>query len=448
MGYEIVIIAVLIAVGGLLSMSEIAIVSVRRSRLEQLAQEGSRRAKIALELATTPQIFLSTVQCGMTLIGTFAGAFGGATLSKNLSYLFEDLPYVGQHSEAISFGVVVVSITYITIVVGELVPKTVALNHAEAIALIMAKPMRALLRATYPFVRILSGSTTGVLRLLRIQEASGQDVTQDEIQIMLEQGAESGTLDEAEQKMVEGIFRLGDRLISLLMTKRKDVVWIDIHDSVQTNLEKMTESHHSHFPVCDGTLDKVIGMVNVKDILVKVKNRQDLDLHEVLTAPLFVPDNLPALRVLNQFKVSGTHIALVLDEYGSFEGLVTLNDFMEAIIGEMSTGGGAMEAPQVVRREDGSWLVDGQLAVDELKELLGVQELYEESRGDYQTLAGMVLTILGRIPETGDTLTWESFKFEIVDMDENRIDKILISRLAPEEDAIPPDPSSTESQNQ
>ena len=213
------------------------------------------------------------------------------------------------------------------------------------------------------------------------------------------------------------------------MTSRKDVVWIDINDDIALCLDKIASSHHSHFPVCDGTPDKVIGMVSVKDILLKVNNRQIVDLHTVITSPLFVPENLPALRVLNQFKESGTHIAVVLDEYGSFEGIITLNDFMEAILGEMTEERGTPDDPMVVTRDDGSLLIDGKLAVDELKKVLGVSSLFEEERDDYKTLAGMLLALLGKIPAIGETVEWDKFKFEIVDMDDRRIDRVLVSKL-------------------
>ncbi len=428
MSFELLVILFLIALSGIFAMTEIALVSVRKSRLEQRIQEGDRRAEVALELANSPQMFLSTVQCGMTLIGTFAGAFGGATLSEDLKFLFDAIPWIGQYSEILSFGVVVCAITYITIVVGELVPKTVALNHAESIALFMARPMRAFLKMTYPFVSLLSSSTNLVLKLLRVGKSSEPEVTQDEIEIMIEQGAESGVLEETEQEMVERVFRLGDRLISLLMTPRKDVVWIDYNDPIDVNIEKMATSNHSHFPLCDKTPDKVLGMINIKDIVLHLKKGTLKDLKTILTPALFIPDNLPSLRVLNQFKENKTHIAVVLDEYGSFEGLVTLNDFMEAITGEMSQNPGT-EEPAIVTRSDGSWLVDAQLVNDELKELLSVNTLHEEEQGNYQTLAGMLLSLLGRIPSIGDTTEWGGYRFEIVDMDRNRIDRVLITRL-------------------
>ena len=427
---EIAVILLLIALNGLFSMAEIALVSVRKSRLESRAQEGDQRAQIALSLAEHPQNFLSTVQCGMTLIGTFAGAYGGATLSKYLEFVFDKIPLLNHYSDAISFGCIVVAITYITIVIGELVPKTIALSHSEGIALLSARPMHAFLTIMYPIVRVLSSSTNAILRIFRIKDPGESEITHDEIQIMLEQGAESGVVNAEEHEMVEGIFRLGNRLINLLMTHRKDVIWLDIHDSTSENLEKMAKSHHSHFPVCDGSLDKVIGMINVKDIMLKVKRGEEIDYGALVTTPLVVPDNLPALRVLSQFKESGTHIALVLDEYGSFQGIVTLNDFMEAIIGEMTHRPGQKEEPLIVPRDNG-WLVDGKLENHLLKDLLEVPELFDEERGEYQTLAGMILTFIGRIPNIGDRFAWDKYQFEIVDMDGNRIDRVLITVSAP-----------------
>jgi putative hemolysin len=429
MGTELFFVFCLIVVGGIFAMAEIALVSVRKSRLEQLSQEGNTRAVIALEIANDPQRFLSAIQFGITLLGVFASAVGGATLSDDFNKLIQPLPYIGPYGEIISFVIVVIGITYVTLVIGELVPKSLALTYGEQITLTVAAPMRLFMKVTYPFIHVLSGSTNSVLRLFGVKEAQEQEITQDEIEIMIEQGTESGALDETEQEMVTGVFRLGDRLVSLLMTQRKDIVWLNINDPLDVTLATIADSNHSHFPVAEDSLDTILGMVSIKDIFRALKDTKSVNLKALLTPPLYVPDNLPALRILSQFKEHGTHLALVLDEYGSFEGIVTLNDFMETIVGELSSDDDGDE-PAVVTRPDGSWLIDGGLANDELKELLHVQSLYDEERGEYHTLAGMILSLLGRIPSIGDSVTWEEFTFEIVDMDGNRIDRVLVAKVA------------------
>ena len=427
MVFEIILILSLIMIGGVFAMAEIALVSVRRSRLEQLTEEGNPHAKIALEITSSPQKFLSAVQCGMTLISTFAGAIGGATLAEDLVDFVKHLPFHVPYAESISFGVVVILISYITLVLGELVPKSVALAHAEVIALFFARPMGAFMKVAYPFIHVLSASTSFCLSAIGVKGKAVHELTQDEIEFVLEQGAESGALGETEHEMVEGVFRLGDRLISLLMTPRKDVVWIDVNDPAAVSLSKVEESLHSHFPVCDGTLDKVLGMISVKKVFTHLKEGTQINFREGLATPLFIPDNLPALRVLKQFKEHGTHLAIVLDEYGSFEGIVTLNDFMEIITSELASPVEGDEQA-IVQRPDGSWLVDGAIANDQIKDLLNVSTLYEEDRGEYQTLAGMLLSLTGRIPSISEVIEWEGFSFEIVDMDGNRIDRVLVRR--------------------
>ncbi len=422
----------LIAVGGLFAMAEIALVSVRKSHLEQLKDEGDLRAVAALELANAPQNLLSTVQCGITLISILAGAVGGVTFADKLEFIFKSIPYLGHYSHEVSLGAVVVVITYVNIVIGELVPKNIAIAHAEMISLRVARPMKLFLRLSHPIAYFLSGSTGWVLRRLRLQHSSEPEITRDEIELLIEKGAQSGALGATEQQILERVFRLRDRLVSTLMTQRGNVVWLDLNADKKTNLDKMAQSQHSHLPLCDGSLDRVLGMINIKDVLLNLTVKKDPDFRELATPPLFVPDNLSALRVLTQFKDGGTHVALVLDEYGNLEGVVTLNDFMEAIIGEMSDEL-AVSEPAVVKREGGSWLVDGQFPNDELRELLDVPELHQEERGDYQTLAGMILALLGRIPVIGDHFEWDRFRFEVVDMDGNRIDRVLITPLTAEE---------------
>lgn len=430
MVWDIFTILVLIGLNGIFAMAEIALVSVRKARLEQRAQEGDRKAQVALDLSQDPKTLLSTAQFGITLVGTLSSALGGATISRELQALLAPLPLVGPYAELIGLALVVLLITYVSIIIGELVPKTVGIAHAEAIAIALARPMRALARVASPAIRFFKWSTDRVLSALGIRTDVESEVTQDEIKIMIEQGAEAGVLEEEEHEMVERVFRLGDRLITMLMTQRQDVVWIDAHEHTDESLKRMVASNHSYFPLCDGELDRVIGMISIKDVLLKYTNNEKVDLQALVRPPLFIPDNLSALRALSRLKETKTHIAVVLDEYGSLEGVVTLNDFVEAVLGELAQAN-SEDKPDVVTREDGSWLVDGRYASDELRDLLEVSSLAEEERGDYQTLAGFVMTILGRVPTTGDHFTWGGFRFEVVDMDGNRIDRVMISRLTP-----------------
>ncbi len=434
MFFELLIIFGLAILNGFLAMAELSLVSARKTWLEQRSLEGDTRAAVALELTEKPEEFLSAIQCGITLIGILAGAFGGATIAARLEEFVIQIPLLVAYSKPISFGVVVALITYITIVFGELTPKTLALNYAEPIALASARPMKFVSWLATPVARILSASTQALLRSLRIDQPRASGVTEAEIKTLIEQSGEEGTLPAEEQQMLERVFRLGDRSITLLMTPRKNVVWLDVHDTLEVNVKKMVESNHTQFPVCDSSPDNIIGMVSIKAVLSKLVEDVPLEFRDLLTPPLYIPDNLPSLRVLRRFHELKTHIAIVLDEYGSFEGVITLNDFMDALLGTM--GEGVMEDPPVVTRPDGSWLIDGQFAVDELKELLEVHSLPEEEQGNYETLAGLLMTLLQRIPKIGDRVEWENFSFEIVDMDVNRVDRVLVTKKpTPSEEA-------------
>ncbi|MBN1104843.1 MAG: HlyC/CorC family transporter [Deltaproteobacteria bacterium] len=425
---EILIIFLLLIVNGIFAMAEIAVVSARKARLQQQAMEGSRKAKAALDLATNPNQFLSTVQIGITLVGILAGAFGGATIASELGTYFKGFPPLAPYGDALGVGVVVVLITYFSLILGELVPKRLALNHAERIAASMALPMQALAVAVSPFVRILSLSTDVVIRLLRIRPSTEPPVTDGEIKAMLAQGTRVGVFEEAEQGMIEGVLRLGDRLAGELLTPRTQIVWIDPNDSWEDVQREIISSRHSRFPLAEGDLDRVLGILNVKDILVRSLRSEPIDLREMLTQPLLVPESMPALQVLDLFKQKGSDLAMVVDEYGGVQGLITHNDILEDIVGYVPLPAG-LEEPSAVRREDGSFLVDGLLPVDKLKEILGIDKLPDEEEGHYQTLGGFVITRFGRIPSVGQWLEWRDFVFEVVDMDWRRVDKVLIKRI-------------------
>ncbi|MBN3906402.1 MAG: HlyC/CorC family transporter [Nostoc sp. NMS1] len=423
--FEILIILVLIIANGVFSMSEMAIVSARKVRLQQLANQGDPKARAALKLAESPNHFLSTVQVGISLIGILTGAFGGATIANRMAVYVKLVPSLAPYSEPISFGIVVLIITYLSLIVGELVPKRLALNNPERIASIVAIPMQALAAIASPVVFLLSASTDLILRLLGITASTEPQVTEEEIKILIEQGTEAGTFEEAEQDMVERVFRLGDRPVSYLMTPRPDIVWLDLEDTAEENRQKMVDSAYSRYPVCQAGLDNVLGVIPVTDLLARSFRGEPLDLTVGLRQPVFVPESTRGLKVLELFKQTITHMALVVDEYGVIQGLVTLNDIMSEIVGDVPSTDG-QDQPQAVQREDGSWLLDGMLPVEEFLELFGMEQWESEERGSYQTLGGFVITHLGRIPAAADHFEWQSMRIEVMDMDGNRVDKVLV----------------------
>ncbi|MEO3706786.1 hemolysin family protein [Trichormus azollae] len=422
---EILIILVLIFANGVFSMSEMAIVSARKVRLQQLANQGNLNARAALELAESPNHFLSIVQVGITLINILNGVFGGATIAQRLEGYVKLVPFLARYSQPIAFSLVVLLITYFSLIVGELVPKRLALNNPERIAATVAIPMRALAALASPVVFLLSASTETVLRILGITPSDEPQVTEEEIKILIEQGTEAGTFEEAEQDMVERVFRLGDRPVTAFMTPRPDIVWLDLEDPAEENRQKMADSAYSRYPVCQEGLDNVLGIIPVTDLLARSLRNEPLDLTLELRQPVFVPESTRGLKVLELFKQTVTHMALVVDEYGVIQGLVTLNDIMSEIVGDVPAGPG-QEEPQAIQREDGSWLVDGMLPVEEFLELFGLEELENEERGNYQTLGGFIITHLGRIPAAADYFEWDGMHFEVMDMDGNRVDKVLI----------------------
>jgi putative hemolysin len=429
---EILVILLLIVLNGVFALSEIAIVSARKIRLEQLSAQGDKQARVALELANNPNQILSTVQIGITLIGIVAGAYGGANLTERLAALLEQVPILAAQSQAIAFAIVVLIITYLSLVIGELVPKRLGLNSPEKIARLVAMPLRWLSGGVSPVVRLLSFSTDLVLRLLGAGTVSNEPlVTEEEIKILIQQGTEAGTFEEAEQDMLEQVLRLGDRRVSTLMTTRPEIVWLDLEDSSEVNRQKIINSNYTRFPVCQGGLDEVLGIVQVNNLLASCFASQPFDLTSSLRQPLFVPESTRGLKVLELFQQSGNHIALVVDEYGVIQGLVTITDILEAIIGDLPTTG-QPEAPQIVQRDDGSWLVDGILLIEDFKEVFQIEELPGEKEGNYHTVGGFVITHLGKIPMAADSFEWENFRFEVVDMDGNRVDKVLVMPIAGE----------------
>lgn len=421
---QFLIILGLVVINGLFSMSEIAVVSVRRARMQQLSDEGDRRADVVLNLAANPNTFLSTIQVGITLIGVLAGAYGGATIGPQLARLLVDLPLIGAYASAIGLVIAVVVTTFLTLVVGELVPKRLALQYAERIALIVAKPMTLLSRAAGPLVRLLSGSTEVVTRAFGIESYAESPVTEEEIRVMVEQGAIAGMIDEVERDMVERVFRMSEREVDAIMQPRSEVVWLNVEDSSEDLRHKIETSSYSRFPVARESLDNIIGIVHVKDLLHQCMAGEPLDLRKALTEPVYIPENMQVFHVLELFKQAGVPIALAVDEYGVFQGLVTLDDILEGLVGEIPELD-EIEEPMAVQREDGSWLLDGLMPVDDFKDLFELGDLPEEE--DYQTLGGFVVAHWGRIPAVADEFTWRRLRIEVVDMDGNRVDKVLVT---------------------
>jgi len=426
--FEIVIVLLLIALNGIFAMSEFALMSSKKIRLRQQAEEGDTRAVVALKLADEPTPFLSTIQIGITLVGIFAGAFGGATIAEGLAAYLGKFPALAPYSGVLSITFVVLIITYLTLIFGELVPKRLALSNAESIACAVAKPMFSLSVIAKPFVIILSRSTEAVLRLLRVRKITGPPVTEEEIKFMLEEGTEAGVFEKAELSMIEGVFDIGDRRVDSLMTHRSDIIALDLNDPTDENVWKMIGSGRSNFPAYEKDLDNIVGMVSVKDVLAKFVESGTADIRGSVTKPLIAPEAITVLRLLELFKETGVHIALITDEYGSIQGIITLHDIMEAIVGDVHSLGEPVEI-QVVVREDGSWLVDGDTPVEKLKDALCVDSFPGEERGYYRTVAGMIMFILQRIPKTGEHIELRGLRYEVVDMDGHRIDKVLINRV-------------------
>ena len=432
-GFEVLLIGLLILANGVFAMAEIAVVSARKARLQQLAEAGDARARAALALASSPNRFLAAVQVGISLVGILAGAFGGATIAESIDVALQAVPRLAPYGNVIGLGTVVVCITYFSLVLGELVPKRIGLNNAERIASIVAGPMEVVSRVARPVVRLLEGSTNFVIWLLRVTPSQEPVISSEELKVLINQGTESGVFEEVEQEMLEGVLHLGDRTAAMLMTPRTRIVWLNVDDSLDAILDKLAASHRSRFPVIQRDTDNVIGIVRAKDLLVQRLRHVDVNLRALAQPPLFVSETMPAPALLQTLKQHGAHIALVTDEYGSIQGLVTHTDILESIVGDIPTHGETPDAG-VVRREDGSWLVDGLLAIEELRERLDLPPLPEEDEHAYHTVAGFVMHQLESIPTTGQHVDWNRWRFEVVDMDGRRVDKVLVTPPAPAAD--------------
>ncbi len=431
---EIAILFALICLNGLFAMSEIALVTARKARLQKLIDEGDSGAAAAVKLGEDPTRFLSTIQIGITSIGVLNGIVGEAALAEPLSIWLISLGLSQTVASYTATGFVVLTITYFSIVVGELVPKRIGQSYPETFARLVARPIHVLAVATKPFVWLLSASTRGLLRAMGVKETKGTPVTEEEIHAMLVEGTSAGVIESHEHTMVRNVFRLDDRQIGSLMVPRADIVCLDVDDSFADNLSRIEESDHARFPVVQGGIENIVGVINARQWLARALKDPAQQLRDQpLQSPLYVPETITGMELLDNFRLSDVHMAFVIDEYGEVQGIITLQDLIEAITGEFQPRD--PETSWAVQREDGSWLLDGHIPVPELKDRLNLDEVPEEERGRYHTLSGMIMLLSGALPKVSDVVEWEGWRLEIVDMDGRAIDKVLATRLTPAPEA-------------
>ena len=439
---EYAVLPLLILLNGVFAMSEVALLTARKARLQRLVAEGDRSASAALAMGENPNRFMSTIQIGITSIGILNGIVGEAAFAEPLGQWLMTVGVPGNYASMLATALVVIVITYVSIVIGELVPKRLGQINPETVARFVARPMSWLALGSRPFVKLLSASTDLVLKMMGVDPASVSTVTEEEIHAMLAEGSDAGVIEQNEHAMVRNVFRLDERQISSLMVPRSDVVYLDVEESVEENLAKVADTDHSRFPVCRGGLDDVIGFVHTKHLLAQSLRGQAIDFTQHLQEILYVPETLTGMELLENIRSSNTQIALVLDEYGEVQGLITLQDLLEAITGEFASPDD--ENSWALQRDDGSWLLDGLIPIPELKDRLQLRTVPEEDKARYQALSGMLMLVLGRMPQTGDTIVWESWKLEVVDMDGKRIDKVLATPVsttpAPTAEMLEPEP--------
>lgn len=413
-------------------MAELAVVSIRKAKMQKYLEEGNKNAQIVFDLLEDPNEFLSTVQIGISLIGVLTGAFGGVTLAEPLSKYISFIPY----SEPISVAIVVIVTTYLTLVIGEIVPKVIALNDPERVALKVAKSMVILSKISKPVSFVLAKSSSFLLWLMRIENKNNDLVTEEEIELMIQEGREDGTIEKEEEDIIKRVFKLDDQKVESIMTPRNEIIWIDLEDDREINKVKIIESRRSIFPIASGELDDFIGVVQAKDILSMMFTGEKFDVQKIVKEPLVVSEHLETLELLKEFKENQeyVHMSLVVDEFGSVEGLITLNDLLEGIVGDIP-GIDEDDEPKAVQRDDGTWLIDGRYPIDRFKELFDFKDsLPDEEEDNYTTLAGLILSISGTIPDEEDKYKCGRFIFEIIDMDGHQIDKVIVTDLGPEED--------------
>jgi len=425
---EIVAVVLLILANGVLALSELAIVSSRRSRLEVLSRDGVSGARVALGLIDDPSRFLATVQIGITLVGILAGAYGGITIADTLGTALDRIAWIAPNGTPLAIAIVVLLITYLSLIVGELVPKRMALANPERAAVMVARPMLALSRVAAPAVWVLKHSSDAVLRLLGLARTRETTITEDEVRSLIAAGTQAGVFAPQERAMIDGVLRLADRSVRAIMTPRSEVMWIDRAAGRDRIVEMIETGRHRRLLVCDGAIDHPLGFVDARDILAAALKGEEIDLGAIDPRPLVIPEQTPVLRLIDLFRREGVHVALIVDEYGTTEGIVTATDVLESIAGELPERGEIAE-PMIVRRADGSWLVDGMLPIDEFEDLVGIGGL--TAGGDFETVAGFVIAELGRLPETGDRVVRPDMIVEVVDMDGRRIDKLAVTLAKP-----------------
>lgn len=421
---EILIILFLILLNGVFSMSEIALISARKNRLENAAKKGNRNAKTALDLANSPNTFLSTVQIGITLIGILTGIFSGDKITTDVRIFVEGFAFLKPYADSIAVGIVVVILTFFSLVLGELLPKRIGLNYPEAIAKGVAVPMKMISIVTKPFIWLLTKSTEFLLDVLKIRPTADGKVTEEEIKAIIKEGTEGGEVQEIEQDIVERVFHIGDRKVNSLMTHRKSVEYLKADDSLEDIKQKVFEDLHSLYPVCNDNLDDVIGVVSLKDLIVQFE-KKSFDLKKIIKEPVYMIEHTSAYKALENFKLSKIHYALVTDEYGVFQGMITLNDILEALVGDASEFYG--DDFKLIARQDGTWLVDGHYSLHDFLTYFEMDDLIN----DYEvtTVSGLIMTEMGKIPKQGEKLIWNKYELEVIDMDGVKIDKILVKSL-------------------
>ena len=424
---DLITLTFLIIVNGFFSMAEFALVSSRKIRIKQLESEGKPGARAVLSLIEDQNSFLSSIQIGITLVGICTGAYGGAIFSHALEPAFRVIPVIGSYSEVVSFTLIILIITYFSIVIGELVPKRIGLANPEEIACFVAPVFMLIIRIFYPVSFLTTGMTNFLVRMLRIHEIPSSEIIEEEIHLLLEEGAETGVIDKTEHDMVESALGFGDLRVVDLMIPRPDIIAIDCEDPLSKNIGIMRSSQHTRYPVYKGSLDAIIGVLSVRDLWAYSQSEQDLELSSVIQEILVVPNQLTILELIQRFRTATCPLAVIIDEYGSVTGLITLHDLLEALVGDLSRVDHEAEIPKITKRHDGTWLVDGRTSPEELYEVTGVDCIEESRNGFFRTMAGFILYLTGNIPKEGDTVPWNEYTFEIVDMDGNRIDKILIS---------------------
>ena len=424
---EIILLFSLIVINGVLAMSEVALLTSKRAKLSAMASRGKKSAEVAIRISEDPTQFLSTIQIGITSIGLLSGIVGESIFAKPLAIWLQSIGVPDGIADVSATVFVVLIVTFIAITVGELVPKRIGQSNPEQIATVIATPMLILSKVTKPFVVILTVTTNTLLRLFGIGKHKEATVTEDEIEAILDEGSVAGLIEDQERELVKNVFRLDDRKLGSLMVPRSEIVFVDINDPEAESFNQIAQSVRSRIPVCDGGLDSIIGVLTAKTALSTVARGEKLSLQENLDPPLYVPETLTGMDLLEQFKQSRTHIAFVVDEYGGLEGLVTIQDIFDTLIGEIVTEG--EEATDPVQRDDGSWLFEGDTSIPEIKDCLAIDELPEQDKGRYHTVSGLILLLLGKMPVAGDSVVLADWKLEVVDMDGRRIDKILATRI-------------------